>query len=177
MKHLNLVGALFASIALGGCSSQSPTAPAGGAGIGGELSARPSSGTPGVYQLSFLYLGQPVQSLPVGQEVALKALVLNATTGLPATDGTVTFQYCSRAGRKNDRTDADEAPRVECDEGAAKWATVVSVRLNQKGEAFGGFGFVQIPRTIGFRFLFRPEKSGIDTGISAHLDFRWEPLS
>jgi hypothetical protein len=177
MKHLNLIAALFASIVLAGCSSQSPTAPASGPGVGGELSARPSPAAPGVYQLSFLYRGQPVQSLPVGQEAILKALVLNATTGLPATDGTVTFQYCSRAGRKNDITDADEAPKVECDEGTAKWTTVVSVALNKKGEAFGGFGIVRIPRTIGFRFLFRPEKSGIDGGTSPHLDLTWEPLS
>lgn len=176
MKHKNLVAVLFAGAAVAGCSSQSPVTPsASSVGIS-ELSARPSSSVPGQYQLSFLHRGQPVQSLPVGQELSLKALVLNATTGRPATDGTATFQYCSRSGRKNDITDADEAPKVECDEGSARWATVVSVGINQNGEAFGGFGFVQIPRTIGFRFLFRPEKSGIASGVSSHLDFTWEPL-
>jgi len=42
--------------------------------------------------------------------------------------------------------------------------------------AFGGSGFVQIPRTIGFRLIFRPEKSGIASGVSPHPDFTWEPL-
>jgi hypothetical protein len=186
MKHPSLVAALLVSIALAGCSSQSPTAPASAPVVGGELaarpselSARPSSAAPGVYQLSFLHLGQPVQSLPVGQELSLKALVLNATTGLPATDGTVTFQYCSRGGRKTDITNVDEAPKVECDQGAARWTTVVSVSIFEKleGQAFGAFPVVRIPRTIGFRFLFRPGKSGIDAGESAHLDFTWEPLS
>ena len=104
MKHQNLVAVLFAGAAVAGCSSQSPVTPSASfVGIS-ELSARPSSAVPGQYQLSFLHRGQPVQSLPVGQELDLKALVLNASTGLPATDGTATFQYCSRSGRKNDIT-------------------------------------------------------------------------
>ncbi len=175
MKRVRLVAVLFLSAAAAGCSSQSPVAPSASPGVAAGLSARPGSGAPGEYELSFLHNGQSVQSLIVGrQELTLKARVLNATTGLPATDGTVTFQYCSRSGRKNNILDADEAPKVECDEGSARWATVVSVQVNQNGEAFGGFGIVQIPRTIGFRFVFRPEKSGIASGTSQHLDFTWE---
>ena len=175
MKRVSLVAVLFLSAAAAGCSSQSPVAPSASPGVAAGLFARPGSGAPGEYQLSFVHRGQSVERLIVGQELGLKARVLNATTGLPATDGTVTFQYCSRPGRKNNILDADEAPKVECDEGSARWATVVSVQVNQNGEAFGGFGIVQIPRTIGFRFVFRPEKSGIASGTSQHLDFTWVP--
>jgi hypothetical protein len=175
MKHVNLVAVLFASAGLAGCSSQSPVTPAGLSAPVTELSARATL-APGLYELSFLSHGQPVQSLVIGQEVSLKGRVLNASTGLPATDGTIVFQYCSRPGPKGDITRADEAPKAECDAGSARWATLVSIRVNQNGEAFGGFGFVRIPRTIGFRFLFRSEKSGIAGGGSPELDFTWEPL-
>ncbi len=93
-----------AAVALAGCSDRSPVAPdvpgtADGAGMPGN--ARPTV-APGIYELSFLDLGQPVESLPVGNEVTHKAWVLNASTGIAVTDGAVTFQYCSRSGRKDE---------------------------------------------------------------------------
>jgi hypothetical protein len=176
MRNLNFVAVLFAGAALAGCSSESPVTPAGLSAAVSDLSARPGSSAAGLYQLSFLQNGQPVQSLVIGQRVILKGRVVNASSGAPATDGAIVFQYCSRPGPKGNITRADEAPRAECDAGSAKWVTLVSIGVNENGEAFGGLGPVQIPRTIGFRFLFRSEKSGIAGGGSPELDFTWDPL-
>jgi hypothetical protein len=175
MKKAALLVVVIAGGVFAGCMSQAPAAPAAPAapGVAGELSARPGAAAPGTYELSFLGGGQPVESLVIGQRVILKARVVNASTGLPASSGTVTFQYCSRPGPKNDISRADEAPKAECETGSARWATLVSIGVNVNGEAFGGLGPVQIPRTIGFRFLFRADKSGIASGGSPHIDFTW----
>ena len=89
------------------------------------------------------------------------------------TSGTAIFQYCSRPGPKNDITRADEAPKAECEAGTARWTTLVAVGLNQFGDAYGGFGVVRIPRTIGFRYQFRSDRSGVAAGTSPAKDFTW----
>jgi hypothetical protein len=174
MKKLALVTLVLSGVVITGCSTQSPVAPTDSFAVIGDVSARPGTAAPGIYELSFLNNGQPVESLVVGgQELTLKARVLNAATGLPAQSGTVTFQYCSRRGPKNDITRADEAPKEECETGSARWASLVSIVLNENGEAFGGFSVVQIPRTVGFRFQFRSDRSGIAAGVSPDLNFTW----
>ena len=151
MKRLCLIAVALSGVALVGCSRQSPVEPAGAAAAPSELSAR-AAAAPGTYDLFFLNRGQPVESLVVGQEVTLKAHVTSSAG--PVTSGTAIFQYCSRPGPKNDITRADEAPKAECEAGTARWTTLVSVGLNQFGDAYGGFGVVRIPRTIGFRYQF-----------------------
>ena len=170
MKRLCLIAVALSGVALVGCSRQSPVEPTGAAAAPSELSAR-AAAAPGTYDLSFLNRGQPVESLVVGQEVTLKAHVTSSAG--PVTSGTAIFQYCSRPGPKNDITRADEAPKAECEAGTARWTTLLSVGLNQFGDAYGGFGVVRIPRTIGFRYQFRSDRSGVAAGTSPAKDFTW----
>jgi hypothetical protein len=133
-----------------------------------------ASGPAGSYQLSFLTNGsQPVSTLPVNAgELILKAHVTDAATGLPATNGTVTFEYCSLKKRPpNDITRADEAPLEACASGDASWARLGSVGVNTSGDAHWNFGIVRIPRTVGFRFRYG--RGGIASGISAPANFTW----
>jgi hypothetical protein len=115
MPHRNFASfgfAVIAGIAAAGCSVEPPAAPYTTVDVDRPMSAR-AIATVGSYQLSFLTNGsQPVSTLPVsGGELILKAHAADAATGLPATDGTVTFEYCSLKRRPpNDITRADEAP-------------------------------------------------------------------
>jgi hypothetical protein len=138
-----------------------------------------------VYDLSFIaWLDgnyQEVSSLPVrSRELILKAYVTD-TTGLPAQKGAVTFEYCSYKGRPpNDITRPDEAPKEACEQGSASWARLASMSVSEgrcptlgTGYACMNFGVVRIPRTVGFRFRYSPQGSGIPSGISAATNFTW----
>lgn len=172
MKVRILVGVVITAMVSTGCSRQQPVEPAGAAVAAGDQRAKPAPASPGTYDLSFWHRGIPVETLVVGQPVLLKATVSDADG--PARAGTVTFQYCSRPGPTQDINRVDEAPSAECDAGSAKWATLQSVEVNEFGIAFGGMsGAPQIPRSIGFRFLYRGKNSGVASGRSAHLDFTW----
>ena len=172
MKFRNVVAVVITGAVLVGCARESSVAPSAASAAPGDQNARPAPASPGTYDLSFLHQGVPVQTLVVGQRVLLRATVSNADG--PATAGTVTFQYCSRPGPTRDITRVDEAPSAECDAGSAKWATLQSVEVNPLGVAFGGMdGAPQIPRSIGFRFLFRGKNGTVASGASPHLDFTW----
>jgi len=56
MKKLSLVPIVLGVFvfAFAGCSNQTPLAPAAAAGGAGELSAKPSAATPGIYTLTFM---------------------------------------------------------------------------------------------------------------------------
>jgi hypothetical protein len=98
--------------------------------------------------------------------------------GAPAQGGLVTFQYCSyKGGPPNDINRADEAPSAACATREASWANLVSVPVNASGDAYMNFGFVQIPRTVGFRFKYTGQGSGIANGVSAPSDFTWVPIA
>ncbi|MBA3406122.1 MAG: hypothetical protein H0U13_15805 [Gemmatimonadaceae bacterium] len=157
-----------------GCSDRSPLAPTVQPDIPQTMGRLVS--VSGVYELTFLHRGQPVTSLPVGQEVVLKAHVEDAA-GSPAQRGSVTFQYCSRKGPSNDISRADEAPKSECESGAASWARLQTITVNTSGDAFAGFCCPSIPRTVGFRFKYSSQRSGIADGVSAPKDFTWVPAS
>lgn len=78
-----LIVALLAALAGAACSSQSPVNPSPGSAAVGDLSARPSPATSGVYGLWFTVLAngnyQEVSSLAVGsQELTLKAYVTDS---------------------------------------------------------------------------------------------------
>lgn len=162
------------AVGVAGCSERSPVAPTAEPGVPERMGRMvPVSG---VYELTFLKNGQPVTSLPVGQGVVLKAHVEDAV-GSPAQRGSVTFQYCSRRGPSNDIDRADEAPKSECESGAASWARLQTVTVNTSGDAFAGFCCPSIPRTVGFRFKYSSQKSGIADGTSEARDFTWTPAS
>ena len=44
--------------------------------------------------------------------------------------------------------------------------------VNQSGDAYANFGYVQIPRTVGFRFKYSGG-SNIAAGMSPTKDFTW----
>lgn len=167
------------------CSSESPVSPSPSSVAPEALEARSALAAPGVYDLSFnVWIGgtfQQVSSLSVSsQELILMAHVTDSS-GASAQRGTVTFEYCSYKGLPpNDITRADEAPKAACDQGLADWARLTSVAVNAgrcpglgAGYACMVFGIVRIPRTVGFRFRYSPQGSGIPGGMSEFKDFIW----
>jgi hypothetical protein len=176
------------AVALAACSGQSPVAPSALISTGDRADAKPPSGVPGVYALTFhaQFAGvyQEVSSLPVftpgvgTPALILKALVTDAS-GNPATAGTVTFEYCSYGKPTDDITNPDEAPKEACDQGAAKWAQLrraMRVPLcpaSLGGSACTSFDVVRIPRTVGFRFRYAQQASSITAGTSPARNFIW----
>jgi hypothetical protein len=135
---------------------------------------------PGIYELSFLANGQPTESiLFVGEELVLKAHVTDSF-GTSADQGSVTFQFCSRAGGKS-LSNMDPAPSFDCDvAGTGTWKTLVTMKVNpgtcgpdSVGYACVDFGLIRSPRTVGFRFRYVSQGSGIASGMSASKDAEW----
>ena len=166
-------------VALVACSDQSPVAPSVDIGYSADVRAV-ARAVSGSYQVAFYVNGpgglQPVSSLTVFQELILGAHVADAS-GAPAQGGSVTFQYCSyKGGPPNDINRPDEAPSAACATREASWANLISVPVDGSGNAYMNFGFVSIPRTVGFRFRYTGQGSGIANGVSAPSDFTWVPL-
>jgi hypothetical protein len=174
-------------LALVACSGQSPVSPSAPAdGVAG-LSALAAKGVPGSYALSFLaFINgtlQPVSTLPAGDgELILNAHVAQSS-GAPAQTGSVIFEYCSLKGLPpNDITRADEAPSDACATGLGSWARLSTVQISAgtcpglgPGNACMTFGVVRLPRTVGFRFRYLGQGSVIASGVSAPMDFTWQP--
>lgn len=178
MARRNLAGLLtvVGAFALVACSDQTPVTPSLNAGASGDVHvlARPAQGS---YELSFYASGLvPVSSLPVFEELILGAHVADAS-GVAAERGLVTFQYCSLKGLPpNDITRADEAPSAACATKDAAWANLLSVPVDGSGNAYMNFGFASIPRTVGFRFRYTGQGSGIANHESLPKDFTWDPI-
>lgn len=43
------------------------------------------------------------------------------------------------------------------------------------GNACFNFGLVRIPRDVGFRFRYMGRRGGVDSGVSAEMNFTWTP--
>jgi hypothetical protein len=141
-----------------------------------------AQGVLGTYELSFCADGVPIGStLFVGQELALHAYVADSS-GTPASSGSVVFQVCTRGGRAIPN---DPQPSSACDvDHTASWASLAFPRLTVDGttclgclpagpgNACLGYGVVQSPRTVGFRFKYFGQGSGIANGI-ATKDASW----
>jgi len=175
LRPLGLAVVLACAVAFAACSSEPPAAPAT---LSNPVShnALIARGVPGTYQLMFLNTAlQPVTSLIAGsgQELVLGAHVQDAA-GSPAAGGSVTFEYCSFKGLPpNDINRADEAPTSACLTGAGTWARLLGITVNASGNAYMNFGFVLIPRTVGFRFRYSSQRSFIGSGVSSPHDFTW----
>ena len=178
MKRLNRSRILLAMaiVALSACAGESPVSPSSD--LAAALSRQNTLGTAGVYQIGFYTTGLvPVTTLVAGSaELILGAHVTDAA-GAPAQGGSVTFQYCSRNGRPNDISNADEAPTSDCLSGAASWARLTSVPVDASGNAYMDFGLVMIPRTVGFRFTYSAKGGSVASGTSAPADFTWVAAS
>ena len=133
---------------------------------------------PGSYELSFFdHNVQTITTLPVGNELVLHAYVQDSN-GAPAQSGAVRFQFCSQGGRS---LTTNPLPSAECDSaGAGAWVSLTTMKVNGgfcpglgTGNACVNFGAVQLPRTIGFRFEYSPQGSGIAKGASPAMDFSW----
>jgi hypothetical protein len=139
-----------------------------------------AQGVPGTYEL---VLCDPI--LYVGQELILHASVTDSS-GNPATAGAVVFQICSHGGSSL----RFGQPSAACDiDGTARWHSLSS-RLNlsewgggcfvcppnSTGDVCVDFGGVANPMTIGFRFKYLGQRSGIANGMSDAEDVTWLPL-
>jgi hypothetical protein len=173
--NLALLAAFVGAVASLACSDQTPVGPVSpNAPADVRIAGNAAIGS---FQLSFFTNGLvPVSSLPVFQELILGAHVTDAS-GAPAQGGSVTFQYCSlKGGPPNDINRADEAPSAACATRDATWANLLGVPVDASGNAYMNFGLVQIPRTVGFRFKYTGQGSGIANGTSAPSDFTWVPI-
>jgi len=181
--------ALLAVVSFAACSNGSPIAPSADG-----LTSAARGGVPpvtGVYELSFLSVaaGWPeVETLPVlTAELLLRAYVSDSA-GQPATAGSVTIEYCSYGGVKNDINRPDEAPMEACAEGTATWVRLASRSVTaggcpnfapgpETGYVCVGYGIVRIPRIVGFRAVYQPKGSGIAAATTAPENFKWVAAS
>jgi hypothetical protein len=123
--------------------------------------------SPGLYELSFDTTG-PVpltnNSLPVGQELVLKAHVENGA-GQPALRGAVIFEDCEMKNHL--------APSATCDSGPGVWSHIFQIAVDASGNAAVDYGFLSTPTTVGFRFRYIGQGSGIANGKSLSADVTW----
>jgi hypothetical protein len=141
------------------------------------LAAQP---IPATYGIDFVNSDlEVVSTLTVCTESGGEELILHAhieTSSGPAQGGMVVFQYCSFKGLPpGDITRADEAPSAACADGSATWANLTVVPVSGSGDAYMNFGCVRIPRTVGFRYKYLGQETGIKKGVGGPADFTWEP--
>jgi len=109
-------------------------------------------------------LFQPTGS---GLGVILDAYVTDAF-GNPAQSGTAVFQFCSLGGKP--------APSAGCDTGSGHWARWGSGGIIPSPSTLAGHALMTydlVPpagTTIGFRFKYLSDGSGIANGVSAGAD-------
>jgi hypothetical protein len=139
--------------------------------------------TPGTYELSFLRSdGQPINpdsTLFVGEELVLQAHVTDGSL-VDAQSGAVTFQYCSRQGGRS-LLQTDPAPSSACDiDGTGHWIFITTFKVDAgtcpglgTGYACVNFGAIGSPRTVGFRYRFTGQGSGIANATSEARDVSW----
>jgi hypothetical protein len=132
------------------------------------LAAQPVQG---IYEISFFadtlegLVPLTNNSLPVLTELVLKAHVED-TSGHPVKRGSVIFQDCLLKG--------NPAPSAACVSGSGAWSHLITLPIDQFGNALVDYGFVSTPRTtIGFRFRYIGQGSGIANSPSASGDVTW----
>jgi hypothetical protein len=163
-NRANAIVALAATFALVACSERSPVAPEG-APQGVSLVVKAATGS---YAISFLKetstgLAPAADAELVGTYLVLKSEVRDDSGNL-AQSGSVRYEYCWSQG--------DYAPSSSCDSGSGTWRRHMTVRVDPIGSLVG-FGSCSTPRTIGFRFTYSGQGSGIANGVSQSKDFTW----
>jgi hypothetical protein len=175
---------LIVAVASVACSERSPAAPSPAGAVPSSATLEGSGGlTPqavgGSYTLNLANTtGQIVSTLPTcghNGELLLWAQVRDSSGGL-APGGTVILEVCRRGGGSSTLR-----PSAECDGGAASWSHVSTVKVTEgcprlapeTGNACRLFGCMPTPRTIGFRFRYIGQGTGIANGVSASQDMTW----
>lgn len=157
-----------AVVSAAGCSAQSPAAPSAAPQSSSRV-VTSQTATTGVYEILFLKEGtfglEPVvdNTVYVGEYLVLKAQVTDAA-GAPATEGRVTYEYCS--------VDNVKVQSSECASGRGRWKRLWSMDVDPVGSLFG-FGACSMPRTIGFRLRYGGG-GNIADGVSAPKDVTWQ---
>jgi hypothetical protein len=134
----------------------------------------------GVYQISCLttFPTQPCLPGPTANSYETRvdtAVLLNAhvtdSSGTLAGSGLLIFQDCLLKGIP--------APSIECDSGSGLWSHIQTVRIiepvpiSDRVDIRIAYGIVSTPQTIGFRFRYLGQGSGIANGISNSMDVTW----
>jgi hypothetical protein len=158
-RHLaRFVFAVLPAFAFVACADQSPVGPDG---TSESQQYDPALAQPveGTYTMSFLPTGS-------GLGVILVAYVADASG--PAESGTAIFQYCALHG--------DPAPSADCDTGSGNWVPWGRAGILPPPSQSVGFAFLTYDlaptagTTIGFRFRYTGQGSGIANGVSAPAD-------
>jgi len=168
-NRASAIVALAATFALVACSERLPVAPDGPPDGGARLVVKAATGS---YVISFLKetstgLAPAADAEPLGTYLVLKSEVRDDSGNL-AQSGSVKYEYCW--------FEDDYAPSSRCDSGSGTWRRHMTVRVDPIGSLVG-FGSCSTPRTIGFRFPYSGQGSGIANGASQSRDFTWLPLS
>jgi hypothetical protein len=104
-----------------------------------------------------------------------------ASSAGPAQRGSVQFQVCGTGGHSLQRL--NPVPFSECAPGgSANWIPITTFSVAAgtcpgigAGSACVDWGAVLHPRTIGFRFKYVSQGSGVESGQSLPADFSWAP--
>ena len=186
MSKLSVV--LLAAMAFAACSSGSPTGPSADGLASAARGGAPAAS--GLYDLQFRSQypdgdWKDVDTLPVSAAELLIRVHVTDSTGQPATSGSVTIEYCSYGGQKNNIDRPDEAPAAACATGTARWVRHTSRSVTAggcpefatpelaTGYVCANFGVVQIPRSVGFRAVYQSRSGGIAAGTTLPEDFTW----
>jgi len=102
--------------------------------------------------------------IPVGNELVLNAHVEDSA-GQPARRGSVVFQDCEMKNKP--------VPSAACVSGSGTWSHLITLSLDVNGNAEVDYGAEAHPRTIGFRFRYMGQGSGIANGDSEPMDVTW----
>ena len=171
-RHLRVNLALsVGTIVLVGCSSRSPVEPAAApAAIESQEQVVAQAAGSATYEILFLKETrqglQPVleYTLNVREYLVLKSRVADSS-GIPAEQGQVTYEYCTRQNAG--------AAGADCESGRGTWKRLLSMAVDRYG-SLAGFGACSRPRTIGFRFRYNPQGGDIPSGVSAVRDVSWQ---
>lgn len=171
LSRARVAAIVFGSCAFAACAGQSPVTPSRAAEIGGQDQlAGKAAAAAGTFDISFLKEStsglQPVPDLTlgVGEYLVLKSSIADAS-GNPVRSGQVTYEYCTRRNVA--------AAAAECQSGSGTWTRLLSMSVDPIG-SLAGFGSCSTPRTIGFRFRYTAQGSGIANGVSPAKDVTWQ---
>jgi hypothetical protein len=152
---------LIAVAALAACTEHSPTTPDAAPDAPSQALTL-AAGVHGAYVLTFFQ---------VSPELILQAHVEQLATSQPAQGGTAVFQICLDRGGPT--LQMVPLPSAECaGGGSGTWVRLGSVGIDPAtGNARIDFGIAPQFTTVGFRFRYNAQGSGILNGVSLPLDF------